>query len=401
MFAIPAGMLGASAPRPWVPRDSTEKEIVRAFKKASLHLHPDRLLSARRDLSVVVEAEEVLKVLNEAYGKKRSWLKGPPATSVRSFYSGPVAPGASRAAAPSAPNAAPAYAPASPASAANARAPPKPATDAPHTHQKSSTGASVREDVFGGMGGAASHPDSASIAEQSRVRAAVDSIFGNSGAGPGATSQSAGNYVGASGYDARTGIASEGNVARSGSGVHGESATNNLSSRPHQLRTGSDVRNSVFGAGQAAPPTSTNISLNPFGDTEAATYHRNGNSGPLPSASAVDDLFGNPGNRNFTRGPPNRSGSSDPFPTSPPHGSVGCGTNAFNPEKAGGKHGGRTRTTIVHEPPVSASRAVPELNPFGSSPSSTATSTTESAANCSRKSGHPSTWQEHAGNPFA
>jgi hypothetical protein len=43
VFAVPAGRLGAGTPRPWVPRDTTEKEILRAFKKASLQLHPDRL----------------------------------------------------------------------------------------------------------------------------------------------------------------------------------------------------------------------------------------------------------------------------------------------------------------------------------------------------------------------
>eukprot|EP00966_Prymnesium_polylepis_P014971 345961-Prymnesium_polylepis.1 len=58
-FALPAAR--ASGQRPWEPRDDTEREISLAYKKATLHLHPDRLKAAGRDLSVRIEAEEVLK----------------------------------------------------------------------------------------------------------------------------------------------------------------------------------------------------------------------------------------------------------------------------------------------------------------------------------------------------
>ena len=73
-FALPAAAVGDGS-RPWEPRDDSEKAISLAYKKATLHLHPDRMKSAGRDPSVRVEAEEVLKVLTRSHaaGKER-WL---------------------------------------------------------------------------------------------------------------------------------------------------------------------------------------------------------------------------------------------------------------------------------------------------------------------------------------
>lgn len=75
-FALPAAAL-AGQPKPWEPADETEGGITRAYKKATLHLHPDRMKTSGRELSVRVEAEEVLKALTEAHaaGKER-WLDG-------------------------------------------------------------------------------------------------------------------------------------------------------------------------------------------------------------------------------------------------------------------------------------------------------------------------------------
>ena len=57
---------------PWEPADEGERAILQAYKRATLHLHPDRL--SRRDLSVRVEAEEVLKVLTRAHADRDAWL---------------------------------------------------------------------------------------------------------------------------------------------------------------------------------------------------------------------------------------------------------------------------------------------------------------------------------------
>lgn len=61
-FALPAAAARGNH-RPWEPRDDSEREISLSYKKATLHLHPDRLKAAGRDLSVRIEAEEVLKDL--------------------------------------------------------------------------------------------------------------------------------------------------------------------------------------------------------------------------------------------------------------------------------------------------------------------------------------------------
>lgn len=73
-FALPAAAIEADGRRPWEPRGTSEREITLAYRRATLHLHPDRLSAANRDLSVRVEAEEVLKVLTHAHASKDSWL---------------------------------------------------------------------------------------------------------------------------------------------------------------------------------------------------------------------------------------------------------------------------------------------------------------------------------------
>ena len=58
LFALPAAALEGKE-RLWVARDESDAALEKAYKKATLHLHPDRLVSQNRDLSVRVEAEEV------------------------------------------------------------------------------------------------------------------------------------------------------------------------------------------------------------------------------------------------------------------------------------------------------------------------------------------------------
>ena len=60
-------------PRPWVVSadDASERAVGLAFRRASRHLHPDRL--SQRDVSVRVEAEEVLKVLGAAFDDVATW----------------------------------------------------------------------------------------------------------------------------------------------------------------------------------------------------------------------------------------------------------------------------------------------------------------------------------------
>ena len=71
-FTVAATELGADAPRPWVPSDGAEEhDIKQAYRRASRLLHPDRL--SQRDLSVRIEAEEVLKVLTTAFANKSEW----------------------------------------------------------------------------------------------------------------------------------------------------------------------------------------------------------------------------------------------------------------------------------------------------------------------------------------
>jgi len=75
LFALPAAAHEGEE-RPWVARDESNSALEKAYKRAALHLHPDRLVSQNRDLSVRVEAEEVFKELQTAYSDKPSWLKG-------------------------------------------------------------------------------------------------------------------------------------------------------------------------------------------------------------------------------------------------------------------------------------------------------------------------------------
>ncbi len=73
-FTLAAAEVGEGAPRPWVPTDATdEHEVKLAYRRASRLLHPDRL--SQRDLSVRLEAEEVLKVLTTAFSAKAEWRK--------------------------------------------------------------------------------------------------------------------------------------------------------------------------------------------------------------------------------------------------------------------------------------------------------------------------------------
>ena len=58
LFALPAAALEGKE-WPWVARDESDPTLEKAYKRAALHLHPDRLVSQNRDLSVRVEAEEV------------------------------------------------------------------------------------------------------------------------------------------------------------------------------------------------------------------------------------------------------------------------------------------------------------------------------------------------------
>ena len=76
LLALAGAKLGDGAARPWVPAEPKEGAIDKAYKKATLHLHPDRV--SKRDLSVRVEAEEVLKVLTLAHADKPRWLRDPP-----------------------------------------------------------------------------------------------------------------------------------------------------------------------------------------------------------------------------------------------------------------------------------------------------------------------------------
>lgn len=71
-MALACRSLESDARRPWVPEDKTdERQVGLAFRRASRHLHPDRM--STRDLSVRVEAEEYLKALSAAYDDIASW----------------------------------------------------------------------------------------------------------------------------------------------------------------------------------------------------------------------------------------------------------------------------------------------------------------------------------------
>ena len=74
IFAVPEYKArSAEKTLPWVPLDFTDKSITAAYKKATLQLHPDRLRD--RDMSIRVEAEEILKVLTLAHADQETWRK--------------------------------------------------------------------------------------------------------------------------------------------------------------------------------------------------------------------------------------------------------------------------------------------------------------------------------------
>ena len=75
LFALSAAALEGKE-RPWVARDESDSALEKAYNVAALHLHPDRLVSQHRDLSVRVEAEEVFTQLQAAYEDRPSWLLG-------------------------------------------------------------------------------------------------------------------------------------------------------------------------------------------------------------------------------------------------------------------------------------------------------------------------------------
>ena len=90
LLALAGAKLGDGAARPWVPAEPKEGAIDKAYKKATLHLHPDRV--SKRDLSVRVEAEEVLKVLTLAHADKPRWLRDPPRSRSASAAPSPTPP---------------------------------------------------------------------------------------------------------------------------------------------------------------------------------------------------------------------------------------------------------------------------------------------------------------------
>ena len=90
LFALASAKAAANdEDKNWVPQEREENECKRAYRRATLLLHPDRV--TMRDISVRVEAEEVLKQVTLAYAAEDDWLiaasskKPPPLNSERSF----------------------------------------------------------------------------------------------------------------------------------------------------------------------------------------------------------------------------------------------------------------------------------------------------------------------------
>jgi len=373
-FAMPAGLLGAGTPRPWVPRDATEKEILRAFKKASLHLHPDRLLAARRDLSVVIEAEEVLKVLNEAQGRRGAWLKGPPAAASAAAASRSTgAHTASKPAAAAAPG---------PSQAASAKAPPP----------RPTTAHSVRDELFGSASAAAS--SGAASNQRARAASVVDDLFSQPRAAP--ASSTAGPSCG-SGPGSGAPVGGPGNAGGLGGGA--QSATDlrdaifgdvprgasGAREAPHRATAGVSVRDSVFGQEAGFPPPAPSVK-NPF-ESHSCAPPAPKHSHSFPSAkatgqtsrSAVDDLFAAP------RAGAQGQSASNPFSATSPHttAAAGAGPSGANrdvPLTAGqnpfcatnGASSGAAATNPFGSPAGAggAGAAPPDLFGGGSAPSS-------------------------------
>ena len=80
LFAAAAAKLDAKqpgAPRPWVPVDTSEPSVERAYKRAAFYLHPDRLTAADAvsdAFSLKEEAEDLLKVLTKKHADTASWF---------------------------------------------------------------------------------------------------------------------------------------------------------------------------------------------------------------------------------------------------------------------------------------------------------------------------------------
>jgi len=75
LFEEPDKLLAGLAARAAIAwQDITHSEVSKAYKRASLRLHPDRM--RRRDVAVRLEAEEVLKQLTQAYSDAPAWYKG-------------------------------------------------------------------------------------------------------------------------------------------------------------------------------------------------------------------------------------------------------------------------------------------------------------------------------------
>lgn len=86
LFALAAAKAKANGDEKlWLPTEATEDECKRAYRRATLLLHPDRVQS--RDMSVQIEAEEVLKLLTLAYADEDCWLNPPPPPNLRAASS--------------------------------------------------------------------------------------------------------------------------------------------------------------------------------------------------------------------------------------------------------------------------------------------------------------------------
>ena len=70
--AFPHMYLAEEKGEEWVPKDSSEGEVQKAYKRATRYIHPDRLQQQGEDL--VHEAQEVLKVLTRAHANYNKGL---------------------------------------------------------------------------------------------------------------------------------------------------------------------------------------------------------------------------------------------------------------------------------------------------------------------------------------
>ena len=237
LFALAAARLG-DAPRPWVPKDETEREVDRAYKKATLYLHPDRLAAARRDLSVRIEAEEVLKVLNKRHADKPSWHSTP--NEARSAAAGGAparSAGGSRT--PAAPH------------AARSRSESSASVDDAAGVRDRASGAGLRDTIFG-------RPRACTDAQPPPRRAASSGASGSArGANPFAE-----DSIGAGGVDLRNDLF-DSLIAGHNNNMRGERLTAPAAAPAPRAQAG---RASGGSARPSAPPTPTPNSSKPFGD---------------------------------------------------------------------------------------------------------------------------------------